>query len=136
MTIIGGILNFITFGKMPPKIFLMKMRYLLLIVNLPIMSVVLPANVIFCFKCIIPALMFDVLELIIDWDNVTFISFDYEATDLMAKKSLNDQTRDLRYRSTNLIINLSTLSFIIYVYLFRVLTVGILKLIIKTKFGE
>lgn len=80
--------------------------------------------------------MFDVLELIIDWDNVTFISFDYEATDLMAKKNLNDQTRDLRYRSTNLIINLSTLSFIIYVYLFRVLTVGILKLIIKTKFGE
>jgi len=61
-----------------------------LIVNLPIMSVVLPANVIFCFKCIIPALMFDVLELIIDWDNVTFISFDYEATDLMAKKNLND----------------------------------------------
>jgi len=54
------------------------------------MSVVLPANVIFCFKCIIPALMFDVLELIIDWDNVTFISFDYEANDLMAKKSLND----------------------------------------------
>ena len=68
MTIFGGILNFIIFGRNPPKIFLMKMRYLQLVVNLPIMSVVLPANVIFCFKCIIPALMFDVLDLFIDWD--------------------------------------------------------------------
>jgi len=45
------------------------------------MSVVLPANAIFGFKCIIPALMFDILDLFIDWDDVTLISFDYEAND-------------------------------------------------------
>ena len=62
----------------------MKMRYLQLIVNLPVMSIVLPANVIFCFKCIIPALMFDILDLFVDWSNITFIKFDYEASESMA----------------------------------------------------
>ena len=76
MTILGAILNFMSFGRRPPQIYLMKMRYLQLIVNLPLMSIVLPANVIFCFKCIIPALMFDILDLFIDWNNVSFISFD------------------------------------------------------------
>ena len=52
-----------------------------MIVNLPFMSIVLPTNVIFCFKCIIPALMFDILDLFIDWDNVSFISFDKEANE-------------------------------------------------------
>ena len=84
MTILGAILNFIIYGRNPPKIFLMKMRYLQLIVNLPIMSIVLPANVIFCFKCIIPALMFDILDLIVNWDDVTFINFDYDANERMA----------------------------------------------------
>lgn len=90
MTILGGILHFIFFGRNPPKIFLMKIRYLQLIVNLPIMSVVLPSNVIFCFKTIIPAFMFDILDLFIDWDNQTFISFDHEANERMAKTILND----------------------------------------------
>jgi hypothetical protein len=84
MTIFGGILNYIIIGRNPPKIFLMKMRYLQLIVNLPVMSIVLPANVIFCFKCIIPALMFDILDLFVDWSNITFIKFDYEASESMA----------------------------------------------------
>jgi len=48
------------------------------------MSIVLPANVIFCFKCIIPALMFDILDLLIDWNDVSFISFDYEANEKAA----------------------------------------------------
>ena len=84
MTIFGGILNYIIIGRNPPKIFLMKMRYLQLIVNLPVMSIVLPANVIFCFKCIIPALMFDILDLFLDWSNITFIKFDNEASESLA----------------------------------------------------
>ena len=68
MTILGPILKLFIFGRNPPKIFLMKMRYLQLIVNLPIMSIVLPANVILCFKCILPALTFDILDLFIDWE--------------------------------------------------------------------
>ena len=90
MTIFGGILNYIIIGRNPRKIFLMKMRYLQLIVNLPIMSVVLPSNVIFCFKCIIPALMFDILDLFVDWSQIKFIKFDYEASESMALKILND----------------------------------------------
>ena len=90
MTIFGGFLNFIIIGRIPPKIFLMKMRYLQLIVNLPTISVVLPSNVIFCFKCIIPALMFDILDLFVDWSQIKFIKFDYEASESMALKILND----------------------------------------------
>ena len=81
MTILGPILNLFIFGRNPPKIFLMKMRYLQLIVNLPIMSIVLPANVILCFKCILPALTFDILDLFIDWENVTIISFDHDTNE-------------------------------------------------------
>ena len=54
------------------------------------MSVVLPSNVIFGFKCIIPALMFDILDLFVDWSKIKFIKFDYEASESMALKILND----------------------------------------------
>jgi hypothetical protein len=53
---------------------------------LPIFDIVLPANVIFTLKMIKPSFMFDVLDSIMSWDQISWPKFDFEAEEKIKVK--------------------------------------------------
>ena len=46
-------------------------------------KVVLAANIMVMFENLIPLMQFDILEFVIDWEDQTFLPFDFERHDDM-----------------------------------------------------
>lgn len=62
--------------KKAPRFMFIMMRTLQIIMHLPLMRVIFPANVICLFRVLMPALSFDFLDAFFDWEEQTYIKFD------------------------------------------------------------
>jgi len=99
-------------------------RSLQLIIHMPIMSMVVPSNVITLFNILIPIVMFDILEDFQVFQSI-YPDSEHDALQYMGDYS---QMRDIGYESFNIFMNLGTLAFLCSMYLVKVaFTIFILK---------
>ena len=60
-----------------------------MIVHLPMMMPIFPANVILIMNVLIPTISFDILDTYFDWENLEYLKFDFETHDNIKSKILN-----------------------------------------------
>jgi len=89
-----------------------------MIVHLPMMQVILPANVAEFYGFLIPIAMFDVVEVFFAEDIP--LEFDHDGQESLNNKLL-DQMQDLGYDSHNSVLNLGTIAVFSFIYYVRVL---------------
>ena len=58
------------------RAFFLLIRTLQLIVHLPLMQIMMPANFITLINILVPVLGFDILESFLDWEEQTVVEFD------------------------------------------------------------
>ena len=71
----------ITQGGQAMKFMFIMVRSLQLILHLPILRVIFPANVMMIIKVMIPTVCFDVLDQFDIWSNQNILEFDFQKHD-------------------------------------------------------
>lgn len=105
---------------------LAMVRSLQMIVHLPMMQVIVPANVATMFRIIIPIAMFDLLD-DFEWDLLPLHWKTEEQEQLLSR--VLDQMEDIGYESHNGIINLSMLFVAILLYFARLILLLLVALL-------
>lgn len=75
------VLFMITQGGQAMKFMFIMVRSLQLILHLPILRVIFPANVMMIIKVMIPTVCFDVLDQFDIWSNQNILEFDFQKHD-------------------------------------------------------
>ena len=94
-----------------------------MIVHLPMLSIMMPANVSGFFSIILPIVTFDIIDP--EWSTELLFDFDEPGQERLNIHIL-DQMQDLGYDSHNSMLNLGSLalfSFVYYVRLFMFFTI-------------
>ena len=105
-----------------------------MVLHLPMLRIIVPANVASFFRVILPIVMFDVLEgfedTVKDFYRVIDLNFrrEDEQTD---SRGMFDQMRSLGYQTSNTIFNLGTIFFLIIIYFIRLLIYSLVYLLYK-----
>ena len=86
------------------------LRSLQLIVHLPMMSTILPANVQAYFESLIPTVQFDLMEIIEPLSPTNYVEFDIPKHKNLEWKLL-DQLEDMGYETHNTVLNLGSVWF-------------------------
>ena len=108
-----------------------------LIMHVPLFRVLLPGNVITTIEIFFPLLGFDMLSLVLDWENF-FLNFDFDAMDAYTEDNIYFQIQDMGYDSPNSIILLSTLAIVLILYFLQIVFLIFLKIFIhctENKYG-
>ena len=93
-------------------------RALQIILHLPMFRFLIPSNFSMITEIISPIIMFDVLDNNKDWDVTLLMSFDEQA---LNGEEVLDQMENIGYPTSNCIINLKTLFFLLQIYFLQVL---------------
>ena len=91
-------------------------RSLQVVLHLPIIRVIFPANVMLLISSLIPTIGFDLLEAFFDWEEQRVLRFNNDRHDSIKDVYFN-QICDLGYDSFNSIMLLQTLAVLLVLYL-------------------
>ena len=83
LLIFSILLYLIAVGKRSIRWFFIKIRTMQLIIHLPMIKIILAGNIMAMFENLIPLMQFDVLEFILDWEEQTVLSFDFDRLEEM-----------------------------------------------------
>ena len=95
------------------KYLMFLIRALQIILHLPIFRFLIPSNFSMFTEIISPIIMFDVLENKKEWDVTLFMDFDEQS---LNGEEILDQMENIGYPTSNCILNLKTLFFLLQIY--------------------
>lgn len=124
--LIAFILNLVLTGGF--EYFIMMIRVLQMTLHLPMLQILVPANVIMVFQVIITIAMFDILENDYGIGLELFMNFDDKGQEEISI-DIRDQIKDMGYGSHNTINNLSTLAILIVLYFFKLIILFLIKVV-------
>jgi hypothetical protein len=101
-----------------------------LLVHMPIINVVFPANAIAMFQVLAPIVMFDILDKL----DLLVPYFPLSIEDADRTMEEFRQMQDIGYDSFNIFMNLGTLSFLVGLYICKVVTTMLLLKPLSVKF--
>jgi hypothetical protein len=90
--------------------------------HIPMLNVVIPANVILINKIMLPLVMFDILA------DLEILQSIFPESEADAEQYMSDysQLNDIGYESFNILMNLGTLAFLAVMYIIKLLSLVIL----------
>ena len=119
------------------KFMFIMVRALQIIMHLPIIQVLFPANIMIIIRALFPTIGFDIMDSVLEWEEQGVIQFNFEKHDSI-KDTVFNQLVDIGYDSFNSIMMLQTLAVIVLFYFFQVFCWTLLKLFVwvtKNKYG-
>ena len=102
----------------PMKYFIIFMNSFQLIIHLPIMNVVVPANLGKFFKIMCPIATYDIIGSDVSTEKV--FTFDFKSQEKNGEDIITDQLSDLGYGTTNCLLCLETIGPLILIYYIKV----------------
>ena len=107
----------------------MMINSLQIAIHLPILNVLLPSNVLFFFKKLLPIVMFDIVKE--EWriNPSDFLDFDEENNELIDHPKFPRQMANIGYDSHNFLQNVGSLQIFLLAYFVRIIFTIVLKLV-------
>ena len=109
--------------------FIVMINSLQIAIHLPILNVLLPSNVLFFFKKLLPIVMFDIVKE--EWriNPSDFLEFDEENNELIDHPKFPRQMANIGYDSHNFLQNVGSLQIFLLAYFVRIVFTIVLKLV-------
>lgn len=137
LLIVSIVLYVITSGGRAMKFMFIMVRALQIIMHLPLIQVLFPANIMMIIKALFPTIGFDIMDSVLEWEDQSLVEFNFKQHDTIKDKVFN-QLVDIGYDSFNSIMILQTLGVIVLFYFIQVLFCAQLLLFVritKNKYG-